>query len=172
MNIVTMWSLRSARRLGMAAAMAAGLLGGPSSGLARDVCAGWGEHDYFEAAAIEDIRTCLAAGADPGARDDDGNTPLHWAAYGGHAEAVGALVKAGSDPAARDKYGNTPLHEAAYGGHAEAVGALVKAGADPGARDSYGLTPLHEAANQGHVEAVGALVKGGADIRAYGTRMA
>ena len=59
MNIVTMRSLRSARRVVMAAATAAGLLGGPSSGLAREVCAGWGERGYFEAAAIGDIRTCL-----------------------------------------------------------------------------------------------------------------
>ena len=107
MNIVTIRSLRSARCLGMVAATAAGLPGGPSSGLARDVCAGWGEQDYFEAAAIGDIRTCLTAGADPGARDENGTTPLHWAAASGDAAAIGALLDAGADASARDKSGET-----------------------------------------------------------------
>ena len=140
-----MRNLCSARRLAMAAAMAAGLLGGPSSSLARDVCAGWGEHDYFEAATIADVRACLAAGADPGARTKDGETPLHMAASTGHADAIGALFKAGADPGARDRDGETPLHEAALFGNADAIGALLKAGADPGARDKDGFTPLHRA---------------------------
>ena len=140
MNIVTIRSLRSARRVVMAAATAAGLLGGPSSGLARDVCA-WGEGG-FEAAAIEEIRKCLAAGADPGARGKlFGRTPLHEAAYSGHVEAIGALLDdERTDLRARDRNGDTPVHEAAYSGHVEAIGALLDAGADPGARNKYGDT--------------------------------
>ncbi len=145
MNIVTIRSLRSARRVVMAAATAAGLLGGPSSGLARDVCAGWGERGYFEAATIGDIRTCLTAGADPGARTKNGHTRLHSAAFSGHAAAIGALLAAGADLGARDKFLDyTPLHEAAREGHAAAIGALLDAGADPGARGKLlGNTPLH-----------------------------
>ena len=51
---------------------------------------------------------CIAAGADPNARDRDGDTPLHMAAVGGNAETVAALVKAGADPKARDGDGRLP----------------------------------------------------------------
>ena len=79
-------------------------------------------------------------GADPGARDRNGVTPLRAAASSGDVEAIGALLDAGADPGAGDKKGYTPLHRAARWGHAAAIGALLDAGADPGARDRNGKT--------------------------------
>lgn len=65
---------------------------------------------FFEAAEASDVVRCLQAGADPNARDEDGETPLHWAKTG---EVVAMLLQAGADLDAREKYGMTPLHTAA-----------------------------------------------------------
>ena len=131
-------NLRPRRRLCMAAATTVCLLVGPSPGLAQDICAGWGTSGS-EAAEIESIRACLAAGADPDPRDKDGRTPLHDAAQGGRMEVVEVLLAAGADPDARSESGSTPLHKAArWSGKAEAIEALLAAGADPGARNKHG----------------------------------
>jgi len=136
----------------------------------------------------------VAAGADVGARDEDGSTPLDIAVRSGNAESVAALVAAGphcgdwltpefwqaahpadvtrclaagADVGARDKWGRTALHYAAGLGTAERVAALVAAGADVGARDDeYGATPLHYAARFGTAESVAALLAAGADVGA------
>jgi len=102
---------------------------------------------------------------DPGAAHSDGRggtsgyTPLHYAARGGHAACVRALLAAGADPSAATAAGGaTPLHRAAYMGHAGVVRALLEAGAGPDARDADGETPLHKAARGGHAGACRALL--------------
>ena len=57
-------------------------------------------------------------------------TPLHDAAFKGHAAVVSALLAAGADPNARNSNGFTPLRVAATLGHAAIVSALRAAGAD------------------------------------------
>ncbi|MYH51072.1 MAG: hypothetical protein F4020_03765 [Gammaproteobacteria bacterium] len=93
------------------------------------------------------VARCLAAGADPNARDaTDGYTPLHWA---NSADDVAALVAEGTNLNARDFLGHTPLHMAVYtplfARSVDAVVALLAAGADPTARNNNGETPLHRA---------------------------
>lgn len=83
------------------------------------------------------------------ARDIDGGTPLHCAAWKGHAEAVGVLLDAGADVHARstnDHYGDTPLHAAAHGNHKEVVALLIARGANVNAKNPAGRTPLAETA--------------------------
>ncbi|MFP3402916.1 MAG: ankyrin repeat domain-containing protein [Acidilobus sp.] len=63
----------------------------------------------------------LLKSVDPSSRDGLGNTPLHWAAWGGRVDNVRALLKAGADPNARDGSGLTQLRGAAAKGRAEAV---------------------------------------------------
>ncbi len=96
--------------------------------------------------------------------DQDGCTPLHYAAYFGHEEAARYLLSIGADPAARsmDPLRNQPLHAAATSGHAAIVTLLLGAGADPNAEQSGQWTPLHGAAEQGHLEVVRALLAAGA----------
>ena len=72
----------------------------------------------------------LEKGADFNAKDNNGATPLHLAAYNGHGEAVDVLLEKGADFNAKNNDGATPLHLAAYNGHGEAVRVLLEKGAD------------------------------------------
>jgi cytohesin len=51
----------------------------------------------------------LKHGANPNAKDDNGWTPLHRAAYCGHVEIVMILLERGADPLIADNEGNIPL---------------------------------------------------------------
>ena len=72
-------------------------------------CTAWNSADFFEKASSNDVVSCLSEGADPNARDEDGNRPLLRAVMS-KPEVVKALLDAGADPNARDKDGRTPLH--------------------------------------------------------------
>ncbi|KID93405.1 ankyrin repeat protein, partial [Metarhizium majus ARSEF 297] len=79
-------------------------------------------------------------------------TPLHWAAMCGHEAIVRYLVsETGADLEAQDYKQQTPLHWAAKNGNEAVVRYLVsEAGVDKEARDDFNSTPLHWAACQGN----------------------
>jgi ankyrin repeat protein len=114
------------------------------------------------------IKVFLEKGADVKADDNDGRTPLYWAAIYGKLDVVKYLVEKGADVKAANKYGNTPLHKAAEKGHWDVVKYLVEEkGADVKAADKYGNTPLHLAAYNGKLDIVKYLVEEkGADVKA------
>ena len=132
----------------------------------------------YEWAAPEKIALLLAAGADPGVSDDDGETLLHAVARGGaRAElAAAALVDAGADVNARNSQAWTPLHIAALTAEEDTIlQLLIQAGADVNARTHLGETPLHIVASghrvgghtsAEHAHAVTALVEAGAEVDA------
>jgi len=68
----------------------------------------------------------------------DGNTPLHYAAASGSADAVRILIGAGADIAARNSGGATPLFLAAQEGAPSVVRLLLDAGADAASRITGG----------------------------------
>src|SRR5690606_11514125 len=72
------------------------------------------------------------------ARDGEGRTALHVAAFQGHASTIAALLDAGGDVHACDAGQSTPLLEAARGASLPAFEALLAAGADPAAVDAQG----------------------------------
>jgi ankyrin repeat protein len=63
--------------------------------------------------------------ADPNARDENGATPLHHAAWDGDLEMIGRLLAAGADPAAvDDRFGSTPQQWAEHAYQNEAAALL------------------------------------------------
>lgn len=93
------------------------------------------------------------------ARDKDGSTLLHAAAYWGARTNCQELLDMGTDPNVTNKEGWTPLHYAAIfnlcqmddaigdrtfqGQKVDTIRLLVARGADVNARDAEGNTPLH-----------------------------
>jgi ankyrin repeat protein len=125
--------------------------------------------DVFAAAALgrqADLDARLAE--DPAALSRmsyDGWTPLHLAAFFGHAALVGHLLArgAGVNTRSTNSMRNTPLHAAVAGGRVEAALALIDAGADVNAPDGGHHTPFHIAAEGGYVPIVEALLRHDAD---------
>ena len=128
----------------------------------------------FEACAageLEHVERLLEDGPDPSAinaHGTDGWTPLHLAAFFGHAKIVELLLSRGADVAARSRNpnGNTPLHAALAGNHKLVAGLLIGRGADVNAADAAGWRPLHLAAANNNLDAIKALVAQGADVAA------
>ena len=50
----------------------------------------------------------MDSGADVNARDEAGDTPLHYAAYFGELAVIRLLVERGADVSALNSYGRTP----------------------------------------------------------------
>jgi ankyrin repeat protein len=128
--------------------------------------------DVFTAAALGRLEAVQASlDADPAAvrgLSYDGWTPLHLAAFFGHAAVADLLLARGADVNARSTNSmlNTPLHAAVAGGRVETALALIEAGADVTVADSGKYTPLHIAAEAGYVPIVDALLKRNADPHA------
>eukprot|EP00009_Paramoeba_aestuarina_P017922 CAMPEP_0201528256 /NCGR_PEP_ID=MMETSP0161_2-20130828/37783_1 /ASSEMBLY_ACC=CAM_ASM_000251 /TAXON_ID=180227 /ORGANISM="Neoparamoeba aestuarina, Strain SoJaBio B1-5/56/2" /LENGTH=331 /DNA_ID=CAMNT_0047929457 /DNA_START=215 /DNA_END=1206 /DNA_ORIENTATION=+ len=97
-------------------------------------------------------------------QSDDGETPLHCAAEGGHIELVKILLSKGADINAKTKFGTTPLHCAAWQGDSKMVSVLLAHGANLRLENTYGEVPFHCAAREGKVSVVDLLLRQGANI--------
>jgi ankyrin repeat protein len=84
----------------------------------------------------------LVMGAKVTAKDAEGNTPLHYAARGGHVDIAAALLEYGADVDALNKKNETPMHEVVGRDHKAMVELLLVMGADPTLKDSKGQTAL------------------------------
>ncbi len=97
-------------------------------------------------------------------------SPLHAAAWEGHADITRALLDGGADPSFSDWEGQTPLFMVAGGsGEVGVITELLEFGALPNIRNERGEMPLHVAAFKGHVAAATALLNGGAEVDAKTT---
>ena len=63
------------------------------------------------------MATLLAAGADPDARNKDGNAAMHLAAWRGDCDELTELIRRKGKVNVANMDGNTPLHFAALRGH-------------------------------------------------------
>ncbi|KAA8522944.1 hypothetical protein F0562_009367 [Nyssa sinensis] len=90
--------------------------------------------------------------ADPDVPDNDGRSPLHWAAYKGYADCIRLLLFLDAYRVRQDKEGCTPLHWAAIRGNLEVCTVLVQAGKkeDLMMTDNTDLTPAQLASDKNH----------------------
>ena len=116
------------------------------------------------------VRALVEQGADVTARQGDGATALHWAAYWNEVELAGLLLEAGADVNAATDLGVTPLWAAAENASAAMTRRLLDAGADPSVPLLSGETPLMTAARVGAAEVAGLLLDAGADADATAGR--
>ncbi len=93
---------------------------------------------------------------------EQGDTPLHWAAFYGDENAVLGFIKQGADVNARVSNGNTPLHQAAYRGYESIARVLISHGARVNLRTTDGLTPLDWALRNNHQAVISLLTSYGA----------
>jgi hypothetical protein len=95
------------------------------------------------------------------ARDDNGDAPLHIAAFKGHETVLRWLLKHGAEANVTSLTSGyvTPLHAAVARGYLGCARALLDAGADPNARDRDGFTPLARAIADGDVECARVLLR-------------
>jgi len=116
------------------------------------------ENALFTAAATGNLvqaRLLLKQGVKVDVRDQNGDTPLHWAAGHGYPAMVKILISRGADVNARDRHGQTPL----FGADNAAVARLLIAhGALVNARDMIGQTPLDRAAWAGRIPVIRVLL--------------
>ncbi|HXT00031.1 MAG TPA: ankyrin repeat domain-containing protein [Elusimicrobiota bacterium] len=111
------------------------------------------------------VNELLAKGAHVDAVDEDGWTPLLWAAAHGNEDTVIALLDAGASRQAvtrREQQG--PLTLAAKWNRVEVVQTLLRRGLAPNQRDNIGWSALMWASLQGRTDVAGALLDGGASI--------
>jgi ankyrin repeat protein len=125
----------------------------------------------FEACAageLEHVERLLERQGSVNEYSNDGWTPLHLAAFFGHARIAELLLAHDADIEARSRNtnGNTPLHAALAGNQKMVAGLLVGSGADVNAADGAGWRPLHLAAANNALDLMKALIAQGADIAA------
>jgi glutaminase len=74
---------------------------------------------------LDEVRTLVATGTEPGTADYDGRTPLHLAAAEGQLDVVRYLLAVGAEPRPADRWGGTPLSDAEANSHTE-IAALLR----------------------------------------------
>lgn len=110
------------------------------------------------------IKSLLAQGANPNAKNADGESSLLLACYRkGDDAAAQLLIESGADVNTVDEVGNTPLIVSASDDRLKLVRLLVEHRADVNAQNIEGDTPLTNAAIWGESRTVSYLLSKGAD---------
>ena len=111
----------------------------------------------------DDVIRMLQDHKEANVTDDNGETPLCYAAQFGDVRMTQALLYYGAQVDARDPFGDTALHWAAQRGSTDVIQLLLSAKAAVDAQNKQGVTPLMMAANSGQAMAARLLLKNGAD---------
>ena len=149
--------------------------------------------EAVQAGNAAQVKALLAKGASAKAKDEAGNTALHFASrkdiaamlvaagaplnarnddfgmtplFNVTAEVAALLIDRGADVNARAAKGMTPLAWAVYWDQKEKAEMLIARGAQVNAKDDDGKTALHVAANWGKTDFVRLLISRGADVSA------
>jgi hypothetical protein len=109
------------------------------------------------------LETLVSYHADVNARDDDDETPLHYAAWYGSLPIAEFLLAHGAELNARTGNAQTPLHYAAGWGQQGVAALLLSRGAELNARDKDGVTPLAMALREGRTDVADFLLGAGGE---------
>jgi ankyrin repeat protein len=120
--------------------------------------------------AQEVIQALLKSKASVNVKDDDGRTPLMFAAQYGKNQHFADLLGAGAQVNAKDKDGWTPLMYAATYGRFNCIDGLLQAGADPKMQANDGMTAVLFALEQGSESSIKALLGAGATLDGKGLK--
>ena len=118
---------------------------------------------------LNKIKHLIEAGAYVGAKDRDGETPLHKAVESDNIKMAKFLIDSGADVNDKNSliYGHTPLHYAVDRRNIELVKLLIDSGADFNIKDNNrGYTPLHYAVERKNIALVELFLSVGADVMA------
>jgi 26S proteasome non-ATPase regulatory subunit 10 len=118
-----------------------------------------------DAEAIVDL--LLSKDADVNAKNNNGQTALHFCASKANLDIARTLLSQKPPASARikDKRGQLALHRAAAGGNVPMIKELLGAGKSPlNATDVDGMTALHHAISEGHGDAALLLLTRGAEF--------
>ncbi|KXJ23645.1 Usher syndrome type-1G protein [Exaiptasia diaphana] len=112
--------------------------------------------DVFHRAARDGYIDILksATKRDTNRKDEDGMTPVHYAASCGNVEALRLLVGKGGDPDKPNYDGATAVHLAANCGQLNCLSFLTNFGCNIWALNNDGRTPLEDAAYHGRMDCV------------------
>ena len=103
----------------------------------------------------------LAGGADPNARNNFGETPLHWTGTRAKAQL---LISAGAKVDARSRNGRTPLHHASSCQRIDVIELLLDHDADINAMADERTPPLYWPVAYGWPDVARVLLERGADV--------
>jgi len=115
---------------------------------------------FMQDASPSEIRAEIDRGANINGRDDNLNTPLHFASFWDNNGAMRALLAAGANPKTRTESGQSLLHLA---DNAKIVQLAIQAGLNIHATARNGQTPMHVASRWGQPETIEALLAAGAN---------
>eukprot|EP00803_Ostreobium_quekettii_P011678 evm.model.scf_861.2 EVM.evm.TU.scf_861.2 scf_861:22262-32899(-) len=110
------------------------------------------------------VQSLLKRGVHVDAQDENGATPLYFAARFGDVEVAEVLIDANATLDSTTVGGATPLFVAAENGEVEVVRCLLQGGATVDWPNKDGATALYIAAQNKHVEVVEALIEAKADV--------
>lgn len=127
-------------------------------------------HEAVYAGDVQQVRQLIAAGADVGAPNQFGATPMALAAVVADPAMLQVLLKAGADADSPNAEGETALMVVARTGNVEAAKLLLKSGANLQAREQWGgQTALMWAAAQSQPEMIRFLLSRGARVNERAT---
>ena len=113
---------------------------------------------------MEAMVVLLKNGHDLDSKDNDGLTPLSWAARKGQEAMVKLLLEKSAELESTDNNGRTPISWATYFGVEAVVKLLLEKGAELECKDNYGRTPLLWAVRLGGKAVVKLLLEKGAEL--------